>query len=148
MQWKPNVTVAAVVEDNGHFLLVEEDADNHIVFNQPAGHLEKNESLIDAVRREVREETGWEFEPQSLVGIYLYPNPHIDIIYLRFCFTGKCVRHDPSPSLDKGIIRAVWMSKTEIETNQDRIRSRMVLNCINDYLTGKRYPLELLNHYL
>ena len=148
MQWKPNVTVAAIVEDNGRFLLVEEDADNHIVFNQPAGHLEKDESLINAIKREVLEETGWGFEPQALVGIYLYPNPRIDIVYLRFCFAGQGVRHDPSQSLDKGIIRAVWMSRAEIEANPEKMRSRMVLTCINDYLAGKRYPLELLNHYL
>ena len=148
MQWKPNVTVAAIVEDNGRFLLVEEDADNHIVFNQPAGHLEKDESLINAIKREVLEETGWGFEPQALVGIYLCPNPRIDIVYLRFCFAGQGVRHDPSQSLDKGIIRAVWMSRAEIEANPEKMRSRMVLTCINDYLAGKRYPLELLNHYL
>ena len=148
MQWKPNVTVAAIIEDNGRFLLVEEDADNHIVFNQPAGHLEKNESLISAIRREVLEETGWEFEPHSLVGVYLYPNPRVDIIYLRFCFAGKGVLHDPSLSLDKGIIRSVWMSKTEIEANRENLRSKMVLICMNDYLAGKRYSLDLLNHYL
>ena len=147
MQWKPNVTVAAIIEDNGRFLLVEEDADNHIVYNQPAGHLEKNESLITAIRREVLEETGWEFEPQALVGVYLYPNPRVDIVYLRFCFAGRGVRHDPSLYLDKGIIRAVWMSKTEVEANRENLRSGMVLTCINDYLAGKRYPLELINHY-
>ena len=148
MQWKPNVTVAAIIEDNGRFLLVEEDADNHIVFNQPAGHLEKDESLVSAIRREVLEETGWEFEPRSLVGVYLYPNPRSDIVYLRFCFTGKGVRHDPRLSLDQGIIRTVWMSKAEIEENQEKMRSKLVLTCINDYLAGKRYPLELINHYL
>ncbi len=148
MQWKPNVTVAAIAEDNGRFLLVEEDADNHIVFNQPAGHLEKNESLIEAIKREVREETAWEFEPEFLVGVYLYPNPRIDIVYLRFCFAGKCIQHDPTLELDQGIIRPVWMSKTEIEDNQERMRSTMVLTCINDYLSGKRYPLDLLNHYI
>ena len=148
MQWKPNVTVAAIIEDSGRFLLVEEDADNHIVFNQPAGHLEQNESLVSAVRREVLEETGWEFEPQSLVGVYLYPNPRIDIVYLRFCFAGKVGRHDSSRPLDQGIIRAVWMSKTEIEANRENMRSSMVLTCINDYLAGKHYPLELINYYL
>ena len=148
MQWKPNVTVAAIAEENGRFLLVEEDADNHIVFNQPAGHLEKNETLIDAIKREVREETAWKFDPEFLVGVYLYPNPHIDIVYLRFCFAGKCIQHDPALGLDKGIIRPVWMTKSEIEKNQGRMRSPMVLTCINDYLSGRRYPLELLNDYL
>jgi ADP-ribose pyrophosphatase YjhB (NUDIX family) len=147
MQWKPNVTVAAIAEDNGRFLLVEEDADNHIVFNQPAGHLEKNESLIDAIKREVREETAWLFEPEYLVGVYLYPNPRIDIVYLRFCFAGKCIQHDPALELDKGIIRPVWMTRTEIEKNLERMRSPMVLTCINDYLSGKRYSLDILNDY-
>ena len=147
MQWKPNVTVAAIAEDNGRFLLVEENADNHIVFNQPAGHLEKNETLIDAIKREVLEETAWKFEPQSLVGIYLYPNPHQDITYLRFCFAGRCLSQDADVTLDEGIIRAVWLSKEEIESSQDKMRSPMVLRCINDYLSGKTYPLDLLNHY-
>lgn len=148
MQWKPNVTVAAIAEDNGHFLLVEEDTDNQVVFNQPAGHLEKNETLIAAIKREVMEETAWEFEPQSLVGIYLYPNPHQDIIYLRFCFAGKCITHHPDTSLDTGIIRTVWFSKDEIENRKDRMRSPMVLKCINDYLAGNRFPLEMLHHYI
>lgn len=148
MQWKPNVTVAAIAEDAGRFLLVEEDADNHIVFNQPAGHLEKNETLISAIKREMLEETAREFEPESLVGVYLYPNPHADIIYLRFCFAGRCTKYHANRSLDNGIIRAVWLSKAEIEANQDKMRSPMVLNCINDYLSGKRYPLALINHYI
>jgi ADP-ribose pyrophosphatase YjhB (NUDIX family) len=148
MQWKPNVTVAAIIEDEGRFLLVEEDADNYIVFNQPAGHLEKNETLISAIKREVMEETARVFEPETLVGVYLYPNPHLDIIYLRFCFAGKCIKYHTARPLDEGIIRAVWLSKEEIEANQDKMRSPMVLNCINDYLSGKRYPLELINHYL
>ena len=148
MQWKPNVTVAAIAEDNGRFLLVEEDADNLVVFNQPAGHLEKDETLIEAIKREVLEETAWEFEPQSLVGVYLYPNPHQDITYLRFCFAGKCTVHHETATLDEGILQTVWMTKKEIEENQVRMRSKMVLRCINDYLSGKKYPLDLINHFL
>ena len=148
MQWKPNVTVAAIAEQNDTFLVVEEDADNHIVYNQPAGHLEKNESLTSAIKREVFEETGWMFEPKSVVGIYIYPNPHIDIIYLRICFSGICVEHDPKHKLDDGIIRAVWLSRKELEKEKDKMRSPMVLNCIDDYLAGKQYPLDLINHYL
>lgn len=147
MQWKPNVTVAAIAEDNGRYLLVEEDVDNLIVFNQPAGHLEKNETLLDAVKREVMEETAREFEPQSLVGVYLYPNPHRDIMYLRFCFAGRCIQHHADEPLDDGIIRAVWMTRDEIEANHEKMRSPMVRRCIDDYLAGKRYPLELLNHF-
>ena len=147
MQWKPNVTVAAIAEDNGRYLLVEEDVDNLIVFNQPAGHLEKNETLLDAVKREVMEETAREFEPQSLVGVYLYPNPHRDIMYLRFCFAGRCIQHHADEPLDDGIIRAVWMTRDEIEANREKMRSPMVRRCLDDYLSGKRYPLEMLNHF-
>ena len=145
MRWKPNVTVAAIVELDQKFLLVEENADNHIVFNQPAGHLEKGESLTDAVKREVLEETAWEFIPQAIVGIYMYPNQHSDITYLRICFSGTCENHHPEQALDDGIIQAVWFSKEE---NNDKMRSQMVPQCINDYLSGKNYPLELLNHFL
>ncbi|HKK16311.1 MAG TPA: NUDIX hydrolase [Gammaproteobacteria bacterium] len=147
MQWKPNVTVAAIAEDNGRYLLVEEDVDNLIVFNQPAGHLEKNETLLDAVKREVMEETAREFEPQSLVGVYLYPNPHRDIMYLRFCFAGRCIQHHADEPLDDGIIRAVWMTRDEIEAHHEKMRSPMVRRCIDDYLAGKHYPLEMLNHF-
>ena len=148
MRWKPNVTVAAVVEREQKFLLVEENADNHIVFNQPAGHLEKNESLIDAVKREVLEETAWEFIPQAIVGVYMYPNQHSDITYLRICFSGTCENHHPEQALDEGIIQAVWLSKEEIRENNDKMRSQMVPQCINDYLSGKNYPLDLINSYL
>jgi NADH pyrophosphatase NudC (nudix superfamily) len=147
MQWKPNVTVAAIAELDNCFLVVEEDADGHIVFNQPAGHLEKNETLISAVKREVLEETAWDFEPESIVGIYMYPNPHSDITYLRVCFYGKCKKHYPDKKLDNEIIRAVWLSRDELENNKDMMRSPMVLNCIDDYLAGKNYPLDLLRAY-
>ena len=148
MQWKPNVTVAAIVENDGRFLLVEETEKDVVVFNQPAGHLEKDETLPEAVIREVMEETAWEFEPESLVGVYLYPNPRVDIIYLRFCFAGKGIKEHAGCELDDGIIRAAWLTQTEIESQQDKMRSPMVLRCINDYLSGKRYPLEMLHHYL
>jgi ADP-ribose pyrophosphatase YjhB (NUDIX family) len=148
MRWKPNVTVAAVVERDQKFLLVEENADNHVVFNQPAGHLEMDESLIDAVKREVLEETAWEFIPQAIVGVYMYPNQHSDITYLRICFSGSCENHHPEQALDEGIIQAVWLSEEEIRENNDKMRSQMVPQCINDYLSGKNYPLELLHHLL
>jgi ADP-ribose pyrophosphatase YjhB (NUDIX family) len=148
MQWKPNVTVAAIAEKNGSFLIVEEEADNHVVFNQPAGHLEKNETLIDAVKREVMEETAWEFAPKSIIGFYIYPNSHIDIVYLRVCFHGICIKHFPNQSLDEGILRTVWLTRDELEKKRDKMRSPMVLTCIDDYLAGKAYPLEILNHYI
>jgi len=147
VQWKPNVTVSAVVVRDGRFLLVEEKVDGRIVFNQPAGHLEQNETFLDAIRREVIEETAWQFEPESLVGVYLYPDPHADVTYLRFCFHGTCTHRLSDRPLDKEILRAVWMSRSDIEANAERLRSPMVLKCIDDYLSGRSYPLDLLNHF-
>lgn len=148
MQWKPNVTVAAIIEDNGKFLLVEEYSDDTLVFNQPAGHLEQNETLIEAVKREVKEETAYDFEPSAVLGIYLYPNHSQDITYLRVCFLGTCHNQDPEQTLDEGIVRAVWLSKDELEMQTAKPRSEMVLQCINDYLSGKSFPLDLLHHQL
>ena len=147
-QWKPNVTVAAVIQKDERFLIVEEKSNDHIVFNQPAGHLEKNETILDAIKREVLEETAWDFKPEILIGIYLCPSPQANITYLRFCFSGSCIKHYPDRSLDKGILRAVWMTKEELEANDQKMRSILVLQCIDDYLSGKRYSLDLLNHYL
>jgi len=147
-QWKPNVTVAAIIQDDKRFLIVEEKSDDHIVFNQPAGHLEKNETILEAVKREVLEETAWDFKPEILIGIYLCPSTQTDITYLRFCFAGSCIKHYPDRSLDEGILRAVWMTKEELQANEQKMRSILVLQCIDDYLSGKRYSLDLLNHYL
>ena len=149
MQWKPNTTVAAIAEQDGRFLLVEESINGNLVFNQPAGHLEHGESLIDAVKREVLEETAWEFEPEYLIGVYLYPNPHqADISYLRFCFYGHCRNEHKGQALDDGILRAAWLSSEEIEKERERMRSPLVTRCIDDYLNGNRYPLDILHHAL
>jgi len=145
-QWKPNVTVAAIIERDGHFLLVEEEADGAVLVNQPAGHLEYGETLLDAVRREVREETGHEFEPQALVGVYLYPNPRVDIVYLRFCFAGSARAPAGDAALDDGIIRTLWLNYEETGALGERLRSDMVTRCIDDYLAGRRYSLEMLHH--
>ena len=145
-QWKPNVTVAAIIERDGHFLLVEEEADGAVLVNQPAGHLEYGETLLDAARREVREETGHEFEPASVVGVYLYPNPRVDIVYLRFCFAGSAKVPSGQVQLDEGIIRTLWLNREEIGELGERLRSDMVTRCIDDYLAGRRYSLEMLNH--
>jgi len=149
MQWKPNTTVAAIAEKDGRFLLVEENINEKLVFNQPAGHLEHGESIFDAVKREVIEETAWEFEPEYLIGIYHYPNPHnAEISYLRFCFYGQCIKEHKGQALDDGILRAAWLSPEEIKKEEKRMRSPLVTRCIDDYLQGNRYPLELLHHAL
>ena len=147
MQWKPNTTVAAIAKKEGRFLLVEENINDELVFNQPAGHLEHGETIIEAVKREVLEETAWEFEPEYLVGVYLYPNPNnADITYLRFCFYGHCSNEHKGQALDDGIVRAAWLSREEIENERERMRSPLVEQCIDDYLKGNRYPLDIIHH--
>jgi ADP-ribose pyrophosphatase YjhB (NUDIX family) len=147
MIWKPNVTVAAVVERDGKFLLVEELAGGELVLNQPAGHWEQNESLIQGATRETLEETGYDFTPTALVGIYRWPHPKREITYLRFAFAGEITGYDAERKLDEGIVRAVWMTPEEIAAEAERHRSPLVLRCIGDSLAGKRYPLELLIHF-
>ncbi len=147
MIWKPNVTVAAVIERDGEFLLVEEETSQGVRFNQPAGHLEANESLLVAVAREALEESAYHFAPQHLLGIYCWHSSESDTTYLRFAFTGVITGHEADRRLDAGILQAVWMTPEEIHTSQARHRSPLVLRCVEDYLSGKRYPLELLVHY-
>ena len=144
MVWKPHVTVAAVIERDGQFLLVEEETDDGIRFNQPAGHLECHETLTDAVVREVLEETGYTFAPKCLVGIYHWRNEEKDITYLRFTFGGDVVGHEPGRELDAGIIAARWLSLNEIRAMRNRHRSPMIMRCIDDWLSGKRYPVDLV----
>jgi len=146
MQWKPHATVAAIVEQHGKFLLVEETTDRGNRFNQPAGHLEDNEAIIDAVIRETLEESAYTFTPESLLGIYHWKHEHNDTTYLRFAFIGSVSDHQPDLALDNGIIRAVWMSLDEIRSQAGLMRSTQVITCIEDYLSGKRYPLELIKH--
>jgi ADP-ribose pyrophosphatase YjhB (NUDIX family) len=147
MIWKPNVTVAAVLEQDGKFLLVEESTGQGIQFNQPAGHLEPDESLLAAVTRETLEESAYEFEPQHLLGIYRWHSEASNTTYLRFAFTGRILTHHPERKLDEGILRAAWMTPEEIRATQSRHRSPLILRCVEDYLAGRRYPLDLLVHY-
>ena len=144
MTLRPDLTVAAVVERDGHFLLVEERVGNRMVFNQPAGHVERGEQFVHAVVRETLEETAWTFEPEALVGIYLWEQPEKQRSFLRATFCGQVTRHDPLRRLDRGIERAVWMSREQIVTRTQRLRSPMVLRCIDDYLKGARYPLDVV----
>jgi 8-oxo-dGTP pyrophosphatase MutT (NUDIX family) len=145
--WKPNTTVAALIERDGRFLLVEEETDAGIRLNQPAGHLDEGESLVAACAREALEETAWHFQPLSLVGIYQWPRPQRDVTYLRFAFAGQLGAHEPERPLDNGILRAIWMTPAEVAASRERHRSPLVLQCIEDWLAGRRYPLDLIRHY-
>jgi ADP-ribose pyrophosphatase YjhB (NUDIX family) len=147
MVWKPNVTVAAVLEREGRFLLVEEETEYGIGYNQPAGHLECGESLIAAVIRETLEETAYTLDPQYLIGVYNYRNEARDLSYLRFAFAGRIVAHDPGRALDEGILAAHWLTLDEIRALAAQHRSLLVLRCIEDWLAGRRYPLELLSDH-
>lgn len=144
MIWKPHVTVAAVIEQNQRFLLVEEQTTDGYQFNQPAGHLEEGESLIDAVQREVLEETGWQFDPEFVISVQLWRKKTGCPSFLRVCFSGLCHSHDASRPLDDGIIATHWLSREEISLLQHRLRSPLVEVNIDQYLNGNRYPLTLL----
>ncbi len=146
MQWMPHATVAAIVEDQGKFLLVEEETDRGNRYNQPAGHLEDNETLLAAVIRETLEETAYAFEPSALLGIYHWKHEHNDSTYLRFAYVGSVSNHQATRALDVGIVRTVWMTVEEMRSKAMLMRSPQVLKCVEDYLAGKRYPLEVLTH--
>ncbi|RJF99522.1 NUDIX hydrolase [Noviherbaspirillum saxi] len=145
--WKPSVTVAAIVERAGHFLLVEEETSDGVRFNQPAGHLDPNESLIQAVTRETMEETAHEFTPTALVGMYMsrYVSSRTtqQVTYLRFAFCGEVGKEHKRP-LDVGILRAVWMTREEMLECESTHRSPLVMRCVEDYLAGQRAPLSVI----
>lgn len=145
MRWLAHVTVATIVEDQGRFLLVEEmSADKKQVFNQPAGHLEANESLLEAAVRETLEETGWDVELTAVTGIYLYTAPSNGVTYQRVCFAARPLRHHSERALDDGILCARWLTRDELAAQPERWRSHLVLRCIDDYLAGERFPLTLI----
>ncbi|WNV05802.1 NUDIX hydrolase [Candidatus Methylospira mobilis] len=145
IQGRPRVTVAAIIERQGLFLMVEErNAAGELVINQPAGHVEMNESLVEAVIRETLEETAWHFIPEFLVGVYLWKHPRADTSFLRVCFAGRAADHDPARALDDGIEQAVWLSHAALLERSARLRSPLVLDTISDYLSGERYPLSVL----
>ena len=144
--WKPNTTVAAIIELDKKFLLVEEQTERGNRYNQPAGHLEDGESLIQAVIRETMEESAYEFTPKALLGIYHWKHQHNDTTYLRFAFIGSVGMHYPLQELDDGIVQAVWMDIDEMRDKASLMRSPQVLTCVEDYLAGKRYPLAVLTH--
>lgn len=142
--WFPRVTVAAIIERQKRFLLVEERIDGRSVLNQPAGHWERGESLIQAVQRETLEETAWRFNPEALVGIYRWIHPIRRLTYLRFAFSGSVFDHDPNSPLDSDIEQTRWMTEPEIRGSQVVLRSPQVLAVIEDYQAGRRYPLDCI----
>ncbi|WP_416425227.1 NUDIX hydrolase [Pseudomonas sp. App30] len=144
--WIPHVTVATVIEDNGRFLLVEELKGGRAVLNQPAGHLEPDESLIEAAIRETLEETGYDVELTGVIGIYLYTAPSNGVTYQRVCFAGKPLHHDPERKLDHGIIGPQWLTRDEIIEQKPRWRSELLLQCIDDYLEQPLHSLALIRN--
>jgi len=151
-RWKPSVTVAAIIERDGKFLLVEEHTQDGLRLNNPAGHLDEGEGLVQACRRETLEETAFHFAPGALVGVYMsrfgrqvkgQASP-LDITYLRFAFCGTLGDEVPGQALDEGIVRTLWLSPDEIRACVPLHRSPLLLTCMEDYLAGKRYPMELL----
>lgn len=145
--WKPHVTVASIAEEDGKFLLVEETIKGELLLNQPAGHLESNETILDAVIRETLEETAWDFQPQHLVNISRLYLPQKECTYLRFNFAGKATRFHPERELDTGINCAVWLTTDEILNTAHRHRSPLVMQAVRDYNSGIRYPLSLLQDF-
>ncbi len=148
VRWKPNVTVAALIERDGRFLLVEEETSDGLLLNNPAGHLDPGESPIQGVIRETLEETACAFAPEGFLGMFMSrfrrTRTGEDITYLRLAFYGQAGEADPALELDEGIVRAVWMTADEIRACPERHRSPLVLECLEAYLAGQRYPLDIL----
>lgn len=148
MVWKPHVTVAAIIEKDGRFLLVEETTDTGIAFNQPAGHLEPGEDLISAIKREVYEETACQFEPKALLAIQLWRKSPDSPSFIRFCFVGNVLNHSPNQTLDRDIIAIHWLTRDEILIKTSQLRSPLVLVCIDEYLKGQLYPISILQSFI
>lgn len=146
--WKPNSTVATIVVKDDKYLLVEEWSQGQLVYNQPAGHIEKDESLIDAAIRETREETGWNVRITALLGLYINKASE-EVTYHRHAFIAEPLSYDPFQPLDEGIEQAVWLTWEEIQAQPERMRSEAVIRCIEDYRLGRSFPLSVitdLNH--
>lgn len=144
MTWAPHITVATIVERDNRFLMVYEEADGQKVYNQPAGHLDPDETLHEAAIRETLEETGWTIELTGVVGVNLYTAPSNGVTYLRTTFIGKALSHDNQRQLDTGIIEAVWLTYEELVARKDQLRSPMTLQIIDDYRNGRVFPLNVV----
>lgn len=149
LRWKPNVTVAAVIERDGRFLLVEEHTSDGLRLNTPAGHLDPGESPAEGCARETLEETAHHFTPTALVGVYMARSQKQadgeDVTYLRFAFAGELGAAEPGRALDTGIVRTLWLTPDEIRASTARHRSPLLLQCVEDYLAGQRHPLALIH---
>lgn len=143
----PEITVAAVTEREGRFLLVEERIGGRLVLNQPAGHLERGETLLQAIVREVQEETAWRFSASGLVGVYLWRHPRTGRLFKRFAFAGSVSDHRPAQPLDEGIVATHWLTPEQIRAREAALRSPLVLRCIEDYLRGETAALEPIGHF-
>ncbi|RDI97416.1 NUDIX hydrolase [Dyella solisilvae] len=146
--WRPHVTVACVVAVGDRFLMVEEDVNGRLAYNQPAGHLDDKESLVTAAVRETLEETGWTVAPEYLIGVHQWRSTEHGEGVVRISFAARAVSHDPGRTLDEGIRRALWLTRDEIVALGDRLRSPLVLMTIDALLAGQRYPLALLHSLL
>ncbi|WP_426703197.1 NUDIX hydrolase [Rhodanobacter sp. Col0626] len=144
--WRPHVTVACVVADGGRYLMVEEEVDGRIAYNQPAGHLDDGESLMAAAVRETLEETGWAVELLHLIGVHQWRSTEHGDAVVRFSFAARAIGHDPDRPLDTGIRRALWLTRAEIAALGERLRSPMILQSIDLWLAGQRLPLSVLSH--
>lgn len=143
--WQPDVTVATVVVRDGRFLMVEETASGRLVLNQPAGHLEPDESVLVAAVRETMEETAWEVKLTGFIGAYQWKASETGRHYLRMAFAADPVAHFPERALDDGIVQALWLTPEQLLSEQARHRSPLVWRVLEDYLAGQRYPLSLLS---
>ena len=141
---RPALTVATIIEHEGRFLLIEEETRYGLRLNQPAGHVESGESLVAAAIRETLEEAAWRVEPTALVGIYQWRSPGSGTTFVRFAFAAEPNGHEPARTLDTGVVRTLWMTYEDIAARRDRHRSPLVLRALDDYRSGKRWPLDLI----
>ena len=147
-RFQPRVTVAAVIERNGRFLLIEEETSDGLRLNNPAGHLDPGETPAQGCARETLEETAHRFTPTALVGVYLSRSERPsgeDVTYIRFAYCGDLGELEPDRPLDTGIVRILWMTEQEIRDSAGRHRSPLLLRCLDDYLAGQRYPMSLVH---
>ena len=144
--WQPHIVVAAIVERDGRYLVVEEFINGELRLNQPAGHWERGETLIEGMLRETLEESGWDVEPVSFLGVYAWQPRDLPYPFVRFAFVARALRHHPERKLDEGIVRALWLTPEELQARRAELRSDSVLRCIEDHRAGRSYPLDLITH--